>query len=428
MSLITQADVAVVGGGAAGLAAAIFAGEATQGQARSIVILDGAKQLGAKILVSGGGRCNVTHRAVGADDLFGPRVLVRNILASFPVEDTRNWFASLGVDLKEEDTGKLFPVTDKARTVLDALLRRCREVQVTIRTHHRVTVIDRDADGSFVIGDGHSGHRARKVILATGGQSLPKSGSDGTGWRLAKALGHSVTPVAPALVPLELEPQYFHATLAGVSHTVELTTLVEGARVDQRTGDLLWTHTGVSGPVVMDASRFWTLATQAGERVELRCHFVPGRSREELEAEWLERVATQPRVTVKTVLGAYVTERLAAALLHHCQVDPLLAASQLPKPSRKRLLEALTALVLPVARDRGWTHAEVTAGGVPLEEVNFRTMESKHVPGLYLIGEMLNCDGRIGGFNFQWAWATGRLAGRAAAAALTPRPLDDPSR
>lgn len=428
MSLITEADVAIVGGGAAGLAAAIFAGEATQGHAVSIVILDGARQLGAKILVSGGGRCNVTHRVVQVEDFFGPPVLVRNILASFPVEATRNWFASLGVDLKEEDTGKLFPVTDKARTVLDALLQRCREVQVTIRTHHRVTAIDRDADGSFVIGDGHSGHRARKVILATGGQSLPKSGSDGTGWRLAKALGHSVTPVAPALVPLELAPQYFHATLAGVSHNVELTTLVEGARVDRRTGDLLWTHTGVSGPVVMDASRFWTLATQAGQRVELRCHFVPGRSREELEAEWLERVASQPRVTVKTVLGAYVTERLAMALLHHCQVDPLLAASQLPKPSRRRLLEALTALVLPVARDRGWTHAEVTAGGVPLEEVNFRTMESRRGTGLYLIGEMLNCDGRIGGFNFQWAWTTGRLAGRAAAAALTPRPLDNASR
>lgn len=416
MSLITQADVAIVGGGAAGLAAPIFAGEATQDHAVSIVILDGAKQLGAKILVSGGGRCNVTHRVVGGEDFFGPRVLVRNILASFPVGETRRWFASLGVELKEEDTGKLFPVTDKARTILDALLRRCRELRVTIRTDHRVTVIDRDADGSFVIGDGHSGHRARKLILATGGQSLPKSGSDGTGWRLAEALGHSVTPTAPALVPLELEPQYFHATLAGVSHQVELTTLVEGARVDRRTGDLLWTHTGVSGPVVMDASRFWTLAIQAGRRVELRCHFVPGRSREELESQWLEQAGTRSRATTKTVLNTYVTERLALALLHSCQIEPSLAASQLPKPSRKRLLDVLTALVLPVRRDRGWAFAEVTAGGVPLEEVNFRTMESRRVPGLYLVGEMLDCDGRIGGFNFQWAWTTGRLAGRAAVA------------
>ncbi|MGC3975921.1 MAG: NAD(P)/FAD-dependent oxidoreductase [Nitrospira sp.] len=421
------ADMCVIGAGAAGLAAAIFAAELRPGH--RVELLDGARSVGAKILVSGGGRCNVTHDVVTPEDFFGTRHLVRNVLAAFPVKDTVAWFASLGVNLKREETGKLFPVTDKARTVLDALIRRSGELGVVLRPGHRVASIERrnesnEADAEdlhrFVIRHQHGETHARRVILATGGQSLPRTGSDGAGYGLARHLGHHVTPTVPALVALMLDERCFHAELSGLSQEVEIQTLVGGRSVDRRTGSLLWTHFGISGPVVMDASRFWCLARSRGETAEVIGNFLPGRNAEQAKAWFLAQAAQHPRRSLLKVLADSLPERYAEAVCRHSEGDLQQACAQVPRAVRDRLLAALTRFRFPVVRDRGWNFAEVTAGGIPLEEVNFRTMESKLVPGLYLVGEVLDCDGRIGGFNFQWAWATGRVAGRAAAASLGP--------
>ena len=412
------ADLAIVGAGAAGLAAAIFAAEqpCPSGPCR-IVILDGAKTIGVKILVSGGGRCNVTHDVVTATNFFGNRHIIKNVLAAFPVEQTINWFASLGVELKREKTGKLFPVTDKARTVLTALANRCHELGVTIRSDHRVTGIEGPggSGSGFVLHHTHGTLHARKIILATGGRSIPKSGSDGFGYSLARRLGHHVTATVPALVPLVFEDTMFHKTLSGLSHDVELTTVVKGRNVDCRTGSLLWTHFGISGPVVMDASRFWTLTQETGESLDLYGNFLPGTTQEQARRWFMDQATSTPRRSLMKTLAQLVPERFAEALCLHIECDPQKAIAQLPRKDRERLVEALLKFRFPVERDRGWNYAEVTAGGVPLEEISFRTMESKLVPGLYLIGEILDCDGRIGGFNFQWAWATGFLAGRAVA-------------
>jgi len=411
-------DVAVIGAGAAGLAASIFTAEAAVkgDRAQRIVLLDGAKTIGAKILVSGGGRCNVTHDVVTPIDFFGNRRIIKNVLAAFSVEQTVKWFASLGVELKREETGKLFPVTDKARTVLHALVERCRELGVEVQPNHRVSNIERVTDHGheFAIHHSQGVLQARKVILATGGQSIPKSGSDGFGYSLACRLGHHVTATAPALVPLMLDDTMFHRTLSGLSQEVELTTVVKSRKVDSRTGSLLWTHFGISGPVVMDASRLWTLGHEQGETVEVYGNFLPGQKEEEAKS-WLMKQATDnPRRSLLKTWAQQIPERFAEALCSHVECDPKTAVAQLPRKDRDRLLAALTQFKFPVKHDRGWNYAEVTAGGVPLEEISFRTMESKLVPGLYLIGEILDCDGRIGGFNFQWAWATGYLAGRAA--------------
>src|SRR6185312_603842 len=261
-------NVAVVGAGAAGLTGAIAAAEtlAQDGNSGRVLLLDGAKQIGAKILVSGGGRCNVTHEVITPKDFFGNRNIIRNILAAFPVERTIAWFKSLGIDLKREPTGKLFPTTDDARTVLNALLDRAREAGVIIRPSHRVSEVTTSGEG-FLVRHNHGTAQASRVMLATGGLALPRTGSDGFGYRLARGFGHRVTPTVPALVPLVLDRSMFHATLSGLSHDVELTTLLDGREVDRRIGSLLWTHFGISGPVVMDASRFWTLATNRGEQV-----------------------------------------------------------------------------------------------------------------------------------------------------------------
>jgi predicted Rossmann fold flavoprotein len=422
-----RADIVIVGAGAAGLAAGIFAAEAARWHgAPRIVILDGAKKIGAKILISGGGRCNVTHEQVTYKDFNGSPHIVRNILAAFGVEATRRWFSSLGVELKREETGKLFPVTDQARTVLQALTDRCKALGVDVLAHHRVSDILPQAGGpdgpSFLVRHEQGGLPARRVILATGGRSLPKTGSDGGGWNIVRRLGHEVTPTYPALAPLVLKPDMFHAELSGVSQEVELTTRVGGRVVDCRRGSLLWTHFGISGPVVMDASRFWTKARGEGAEVGMRCNLLPDMNRDEAE-RWLKiRMAEQPKRAVAKIISGHVPDRLATALCRFLGIDPSLPSGQVTREGRLALLQGLTGLLLPIERDRGWNYAEVTAGGVPLDEINFRTMESRKAQGLYLIGEMLDCDGRIGGFNFQWAWATGYLAGRSAAAGCFRQP------
>lgn len=348
-------DVAIVGAGAAGLAAGIHAGETAAKTGRSIAIFDGATHLGAKILVSGGGRCNVTHAVVTPTDFFGNRHIIKNVLAAFSVDRTVAWFDSLGVKLKQEETNKLFPVTDKARTVLNALLARCREVNVAIRPDHRVTALERDPDGRFVVHHTHGRVRARTVILATGGRSLPKSGSDGFGYELARKLGHTVTPMAPALVPFVLAPSMFHATLSGLSHDVELTTVVGHSQIDRRTGSLLWTHFGISGPVVMDASRFWTLARARGETADMYGNFFSfsGDSSESARAWVLDRAAEHPRRSIRKVLAERLPDRLAAALCGYLHIDPERAAGQVPRADRDRLCKALTRFRFPIERDRG---------------------------------------------------------------------------
>ena len=427
-------DIAIVGAGAAGLSAGIFAAEGNPNL--KVVLVDGARTIGAKILVSGGGRCNVTNQQVTPADFHAPRRVVERILKRFDEHATVRWFDSMNVPLKQESTGKLFPVNNRARTVLDALLGRCKELGVQILNARRVKDITPITNG-FNIKHEEGNFMARRVIMATGGLSLPKSGSDGHGWSIVRRLGHTVTPTYPALVPLLLEDSFFHRGLSGISHEATVTTRVEKKIVDQRTGSLLWTHFGVSGPVVLDASRFWVIATGEGHTSTISINFIPGKTFNEIE-RWLSDAAHHPgRKTVQALLSQQLPNRVVKAICSYVgelSKAPSLEEEQkggsddvgatplnkLPRSQRQALTEALTNLTLPVVGNRGWNHAEVTAGGIPLQEVNPHSMASRKVSGLYLIGEMLDCDGRIGGFNFQWAWSTGYIAGYSVANEIKP--------
>ncbi len=403
------ADIAIIGAGAAGLASAIFAAESNR--TLQIALLDGAKSIGAKILVSGGGRCNVTNQKVTASDYHGNRKIIDRILRRFTEDDTQHWFDSLGVPLHLEPTGKLFPLSNKARTILNALIDRCQELSITLLTEHRVQSITYQ-EPTFAIQHEQGILQAGKVIMAAGGRSLPKTGSDGLGWNLVHDLGQTVTPTCPALVPLLLDTSFFHAELSGISHEVTLTTRVNERIVDRRTGSLLWTHFGISGPVVLDASRFWVLAHEQGHHVQLHLNSLPQSTHQDIE-NWLIQTSALPgRQTIQALLAERVPSRMAIQLSKFLNPDiGETPVNILQKDTRNALIHTLTNLPLPVIGSRGWNFAEVTAGGIPLEEINPSSMESKKVPGLYLIGEMLDCDGRIGGFNFQWAWSTGYLAG-----------------
>jgi len=406
--------VAIVGAGAAGLAAAIFARRFSP--SASLIVLEGARAPGAKILVSGGSRCNVTNAHVSERDFWGgPRAIVRRVLRAFPVADTVAFFDEIGVRLREEAGGKLFPATNRARDVLEALLREARRVGVQLDAGQRVLEIDR-ADGGFRIVTSSQEVIAPHLVLATGGQALPKSGSDGAGYAFAQRLGHTIVPATPALAPLVLDAaDGMHAPLSGVAHDVELTVRVDGAIAVRLAGALLWTHFGVSGPVVLNASRHWLRAQLEGRAAAVTANFCPGRQFDDLDDEWQTRARDAPRAAVLTALSTIVPASVAAALLGRLAIDGATTLAHLARDDRRRIARALVEWPLPVVASRGYTYAEATAGGVALGEIDAATMRSRVCPGLSIVGEVLDVDGRIGGFNFQWAWSSGFVAGRALA-------------
>ena len=403
------ADLIVVGAGAAGLATAIFSTRARPGL--RVVCLDGAHTIGAKILVSGGTRCNVTNRTVTERDFWGgsPRA-VKAVLHAFPAERTAEFFHDIGVALHEEDDGKLFPDTNRARTVLDALLAECARCDIAICPGQRVREVERTSDGLRVVTAAHE-YRARAVVLATGGRSLPKSGSDGFGYELARRLGHGHVETTPALVPLLLGDEV-HARLSGVSHRATVTVGVEG-RSTRLEGSLLWTHFGASGPVVLDASRHWHRAALEGRAVTVRLNLLPRDTFASLEQRLVDAARLRPRATVASVVGTEMPASVAHAWIATAGLDPSAAIAQVPREGRRALVRLLVEMPLDVRGSRGYTYAEATAGGVPLDEIDPATMASRLCPGLYLVGELLDVDGRLGGFNFQWAWSTGWVAGQA---------------
>jgi len=400
--------VAVVGAGAAGLMAAIHA--ARRGQCGPVVALDGARTLGAKILVSGGGRCNVTHHAVDESAFAGStRLAIRKVLRRFDVARTVDFFAELGVALKREETGKLFPVSDRARTVLDAVLRAARESGVGVRHPWRVESIER-ADGAFLLRSASGERReADRVVLAPGGCSLPKTGSDGHGYAIARSLGHSITPrVFPGLVPLTLPRDHPLCALSGLSVPVRMEVRsASGRRLTHVEGSLLCTHFGLSGPAALDISRYWIDARFDDPGAALVARWLPAITPDALDAALR---GLGPR-TPGSLLENWLPDRLVRVLCALAGVDAGRPGHRLTRPERKALARAVLEMPLPVTGDRGFGYAEVTAGGVPLAELRLETMESRVCRGLYLCGEICDVDGRIGGFNFQWAWASGYVAG-----------------
>jgi hypothetical protein len=411
-------DVVVIGAGAAGLATAIFAARREAGL--NVVALDGARALGAKILVSGGSRCNVTNVAVTAADFWlAASPFVRRVLRSFSVTQTVAFFAEIGVALHEEEYGKLFPDTNKARTVLEALLAEARKRGVELRAGERVLAVRR-SNGGFELESSVGALQARRIVLATGGLSLPKTGSDGLGYRLAEALGHSLVPRSPALDPLLLDGG-FHARVMGVAQPVEISVRRPGAKTLRIRGPLLWTHFGASGPAALDASRFWQRARLDGLSVTFAVNLLPGHDHATADQVLRGFAASRPRQSLENALATLVPGSIAAAVLVESGIDGRTELGQLRREDRKRIVSVLVERPLAVRGTRGYDFAEVTAGGVPLAEVDPGTMESRVCPGLYLVGEILDVDGRIGGFNFQWAWSTACAASRGLTA-RAPKP------
>jgi predicted Rossmann fold flavoprotein len=420
--------VVVVGAGAAGLMAAIFAGRARP--AGGVILVERSRDGGRKILISGGGRCNVLPSELDPRHYVtssSPNTL-RKLLVSWPLQEQRTFFEEdLGVPLAlEPETGKLFPVSNRARDVRDALVRAAREAGVRILFERSVEGLEPPgATAAWRVHlDGGETMAARAVILASGGLSVPATGSDGTGLRLVEALGHTVHPVYPALTPLFTEPAV-HAELAGVS--LEATVAARGMRGragegrPRVSGGFLFTHRGYSGPSVLNISHFAVKARAGGHPQVLEVAWTG-----EDEATWDARLQGAASGNVGPLLRRLLPQRLVDRILEEVNVPPDRALARLRREERARLVTALAAYPLPWTGDEGYRKAEVTGGGVELGEVDPRTLESRIHPGLYLCGEILDAFGPIGGYNFAWAWATGRLAGQAAGPDPDARSGSDP--
>ncbi len=413
-----SSDLVIVGAGAAGLATAIFARRLNP--RASVVLLDGAIRPGAKILISGGSRCNVTNEVVTERDFSGGRrAIIRRILHRFPVSDTVAFFSGIGVPLHAEERGKLFPDSQRARDVLEALLAEVDRTGVDLRTGTRVTAVEPEG-GALRIETARGAIDARAVVLATGGQSLPKSGSDGAGFDIARRLGHTIVPTTPALAPLTLAegPGAIHPHVSGVSHDAGLTLRTEGTVALRLHGPLLWTHFGISGPVVLDASRHWLRARLEDREVTISAALAGGASFEALEEQWSTLGRQRPRASVLTALSEMLPSSLAGVVLDRLGIERALTLAHLTRETRRRLVHAVADWPLDVTGSRGYTYAEATAGGVSLDDIDPATLASRRCPGLYLAGEILDVDGRIGGFNFQWAWASARVVAEAQTRAL----------
>jgi predicted Rossmann fold flavoprotein len=403
-------DAIIAGAGAAGLMAAIFAAE----RGRRVLLLEKGKKPGVKILMSGGTRCNITHDcdARGIVEAFGPNgKFLHSALAGLGPRETVALFNTEGVATKVEDTGKVFPVSDRALDVLDALLKRLHRSGATLALNEPVRDLDVRPEGGFRVVTPLRTLTAERVLITTGGKSYPGCGTTGDGYALAQKFGHTILPTSPALVPLTVQPQW-PGELRGITiPDVNLRVLPpEGKALSARRGSVLFAHFGLSGPAPLDVSRAVS-GHAAPTSLTLEADFVPNEPEQAFDEFLRTESLSNGKKQLAGVLAEKLPRRLADQFLSLCGMPLDRRAAALAKPDRAKLVACAKRLRLPLKGTLGFEKAEVTAGGVRLDEVDSRTMQSKKLAGLYFAGEVLDLDGWIGGYNFQSAWSTGRLAG-----------------
>ena len=410
--------VAVIGAGPAGMMAAMKAAEG----GASVKLIEKMDRPGRKMRITGKGRCNVTN----ASDL---QEIIKNIqgngkflmssLHAFTNHDVMHFFEDCGVPLKVERGNRVFPVSDKAQDAVNALVMRLHEFGVDIETGIQVSGIvtsKREGGGRRVIAVRLASGReiaADAIIVATGGASYPATGSTGDGYRIAESLGHTITEITPALVPLETEEQL---PLQGLSlKNVAVTLFANGKEVEHRFGEMMFTHFGVTGPVILSISRTAAKALAHHEDVELRIDMKPALSHEKLDARLQRDFQKYIRKTLKNAMMDLLPHRMIETVIDLAFLDPDMPVHQLSKKDRMRLVDTLKCISLTVTKTRPIAEAIVTAGGVSVKEINPKTMESKLVHGLYFAGEVVDVDGYTGGYNLQAAFSMGAAAGRYAA-------------
>ncbi|WP_406620778.1 NAD(P)/FAD-dependent oxidoreductase [Bacillus atrophaeus] len=409
-----QYDVIVIGGGPSGLMAAIAAGE----QGASVLLIDKGNKLGRKLAISGGGRCNVTNR-LPIEELIkhipGNGRFLYSAFSEFNNEDIIAFFEKLGIQLKEEDHGRMFPVTDKAQSVVDALLDRLKQLGVTIRTNEKIkTVSYENGRAAGIITNNDEVIHARAVIIAVGGKSVPHTGSTGDGYAWAEAAGHTITELFPTEVPVtSAEPFIKQKILQGLSlRDVGVSVLNKrGKPVVTHVMDMLFTHFGLSGPAILRCSQFVVKELRKQPEVQLRIDLYPHINEEELFQKMHRELKEAPKKAIKNVLKPWMQERYLLFLLEKNSIDPQISFSELPKENFRAFIKDCKQFTVTANGTLSIDKAFVTGGGVSVKEIDPKKLASKKMDGLYFCGEILDIHGYTGGYNITSALVTGRLAG-----------------
>ncbi|UJF32870.1 BaiN/RdsA family NAD(P)/FAD-dependent oxidoreductase [Paenibacillus hexagrammi] len=413
-------DAIVIGGGSAGLMAAI----AASADGASVLLVDKGDKLGRKLGISGGGRCNVTNNKE-LDELIkhipGNGRFLHSAFSQFSNKDIIAFFENLGIRLKEEDNGRMFPVTDKAKTVVDALVNQVRKQGVDIRTNSPVDkVLYAEGEVRGILTKRGEVFHSSSVIIASGGCSVPHTGSTGDGYEWARDAGHTITELFPTEVPLtSKEPFIRSRELQGLSlRDVALSVWnAKGKCIITHRGDMLFTHFGLSGPIALRCSQFVVKELAKAERKEARTtiDLFPDKSLDELVSETLGMAKADSKKAIKNVLKSIVSERLLPIILEKSGLDEQLTYDHIPKTNWQELCKLLKAFPVSVHGTLSIEEAFVTGGGIHLKEIDPRTMGSKLMKGLYFCGEILDIHGYTGGYNITAAFATGYTAGKSAA-------------
>lgn len=407
-----QKHIFVIGGGAAGLVAAISA----RRLGAKVTILERNPRIGKKILATGNGRCNFTNIYADTADYFGERPgFAKDALSVFTVKETIGFFEKLGIQHSVEDMGKVFPMSGQASSFLDVFLYELNALGIETLCDSYVKGIN-VKDGDFVIElkDGRT-FIGNRVIIATGGKAMPSSGSDGNGYKLAEKLGHTVTPTFPALVQIMLEGSFFKG-ISGVKFVGTAKLMYDGKSIAEDKGDILFANYGISGPPILQISRKAGELLKEGKRVCLRISVIDGISRAELKALIKKRFAISPKKPIDFSFVGLINKRLIPMVLKEAGIpDIKCPVSDISDDEIEAIIDVLTGWELKIRGTKGWQSAQITAGGIRTDEIHPETMESKLLRGLYFAGEIMDIDGRCGGFNLQWAWASGFLAGQNAA-------------
>lgn len=412
---MAKRNVIVVGGGASGMMAAIAAAE----KGAQVILLEKNAQLGKKLLITGKGRCNVTNSKDTSQLINSFPHNGKFLFTAFHVwtnEQTMAFFEQLGVPLKIERGDRVFPQSDQARDVVNALSRRMKQLKVEVRLGQAVQALLTDAEGAasgVVLADGRH-LSAERVIVAVGGMSYPGTGSTGDGYAWAKALGHTVKPLRPSLVPLESPDKWLYA-LQGLSlKNVRLSFFKPGGKkLTEDFGEMLFTHFGISGPIVLTLSgqvvdQWQKDAAPLTAEIDLK----PALSVEQLDQRLLREIDEQHNKQLKNVLASLLPQKMIPVFIQQVGIAEERVMHQLTRGERQQLIQGLKHFTFTVNKARPLSEAIVTAGGIHVKEVSPQTMESKLVPGLYFTGEILDIDGITGGFNLQAAFSTGYLAGQ----------------
>ena len=411
--------IAVVGGGAAGMMAAIQSARI----GAQVTIYERNDRVGRKILSTGNGKCNFSNELMGGDYYYGSgRALVDIIYKRFGVKETKDFFESLGMRIKDRK-GYLYPASEQASTVLDVLRYELERLQVRVHTEQKVTNIVRWQDTLLVETTEHKKDRYSAVILACGGKAAPKTGSDGAGFILAERLGHCIVPTVPALTALRCKEDFFKR-VAGVRCDAKLTLQIDGRAVRSERGELQWTDYGISGIPVFQLSRDAAYALRDGRNVTMKISLLPdieqdttngeNANRTEYETFWADRWTRQNSQVMEQFVTGIVNKKIGMLFLKLSGIKETETAGHVSQPCRKKLEELFRSFTVTVKATNSFDQAQVCAGGVNCLDVS-EELESRLIPGLFFAGEILDIDGICGGYNLQWAWSSGSIAGRAAA-------------